>query len=888
MNVLLITGALQGLAVAVWLWPASVHIVGWSGTRAERVAYLPSFSLLLWTSLAALGIAVAAIVVARRRGRGGVERLAASAAPLWLLWLWAVPFVPWIPDRLPLMLVLSGPLRWGVAAAAIGAALGVGGRAAAIGKRLAPRVGRRTVFATSLALYLVLGLLSSRTVGPGGDEPHYLIITQSLLADADLKIENNHVQEDYRSYFGGRLRPDFLRRGQDGDIYSIHAPGLSALLMPVFAVAGYPGAVVFLCLVAALTALAIFDLAHGLAGGRVALITWAAVCLTVPFVPHSWLIFPEMPGALIVAWTVLWLWQAPSARAIVWAWRGVALASLVWLHTKFVVFLAIFCAALLLKLWGRWRPLIALYAPIVASSAAWLYFFYVVYGEINPEAPYGDYTRVYVLAKNIPRGLLGLLVDQKFGLLFYAPAYLFAAAGGWLMLRRADLRFLGAVLLVTTAVFVGSTTRLYMWWGGSSAPARFLVPLLPCLAPMLAVAFDATNRVWARGLLTLTVAVGVGIAAFTLASPEQLLLFSDSRGRARLVELAQAGSPLAMTLPSFTAEDWVTPLADLWPWLAAGLSGLAAMAAMTRKRTVAGPFSTVVVGGIVAVGVAAVATARPVAAVREDTVRRGALDLLWRYDAPRLRPFDYRTLHGIDAGQLLERASLRSATYPLPAVALPPGAYEATVWFAAGTGTERSGEVVVASAQKVVFGRLQGAIANPARIQFELAVPVARVSVSVSGENLARAVTQVTLEPRAVVSVSAREENTIRVMEPIPGASHAYLVYADDLAYPEGGIFWTRGTGPTRVLVAPGGASRLTLTLSLGPMSGDVRLVVGDRTSTVTVPANEPTRVIFDLPPGVRTVPLEVRSPTMFRPSEVDPDSGDRRLLGCQVRVVLE
>ena len=53
------------------------------------------------------------------------------------------------------------------------------------------------------------------------------------------------------------------------------------------------------------------------------------------------------------------------------------------------------------------------------SSAAWLLFFYAFYGEFNPEAPYGDYTRLYVLARNIPRGLLGLLVDQKFGLLFY-------------------------------------------------------------------------------------------------------------------------------------------------------------------------------------------------------------------------------------------------------------------------------------------------------------------------------------------------------------------------------------------------------------------------------------------------------------------------------------
>ena len=52
-----------------------------------------------------------------------------------------------------------------------------------------------------------------------------------------------------------------MKRGQNGQIYSIHAPGLSALLLPAYAAAGYRGAVAFLCLLAALAALAIFDLA---------------------------------------------------------------------------------------------------------------------------------------------------------------------------------------------------------------------------------------------------------------------------------------------------------------------------------------------------------------------------------------------------------------------------------------------------------------------------------------------------------------------------------------------------------------------------------------------------------------------------------------------------
>ena len=93
--------------------------------------------------------------------------------------------------------------------------------------------GRKSVFVASLALYLFFGMNSSRVIGPGGDEPHYLIISQSLLADGDLQIENNHRRGEYRQFFGGNLRPDFLRRGQNGQIYSVHAPGLPVMMLRV-------------------------------------------------------------------------------------------------------------------------------------------------------------------------------------------------------------------------------------------------------------------------------------------------------------------------------------------------------------------------------------------------------------------------------------------------------------------------------------------------------------------------------------------------------------------------------------------------------------------------------------------------------------------------------
>ncbi len=283
---------------------------------------------------------------------------------------------------------------------------------------------RLAVFGGSLALYLVLGALHARAIGPGGDEPHYLVIAHSLMTDGDLQIENNHVERDYQAFWAGPpLRPDYMKRGLNGQIYSIHAPGLAALMLPVYAAAGYGGVVAFLCLIAALTALAIFDLAYALAGARAGLMAFAAVALTVPFMPHAWLIYPELPAALIVAWASRWIWRgsdgAGIGRLVV---RGALLALLPWLHTKFVIFLAVFGGAVLFQLRRRPRAAAAFAAPIAASVASWLAYFYVIYGTFNPEAPYGDYTRIFVLMRNIPRGLLGLLFDQKFGLLVYAPS----------------------------------------------------------------------------------------------------------------------------------------------------------------------------------------------------------------------------------------------------------------------------------------------------------------------------------------------------------------------------------------------------------------------------------------------------------------------------------
>jgi hypothetical protein len=896
------------VASSIWLLPASVHIVAWG--PPVRVALLAPLSRLV----AALVVSTAAIAVAWRASGRSLDEFAEAALPLGWLLLWVVPFLPWLPDRAPVLIVLAGPLRWAIAAVAIaGAAIALGptimrplaerlivmGRWNVSGSRR--RMTRTIVFAVSFAVYAGLGLQFAREMGFSGDEPHYLIITHSLYADRDLDIANNHAQRDYRSFFPGELRPDSLRRGLRGEIYSIHAPGLPALLLPAYAVGGALGAVVFVAALGALTALAIFDLATALAGGLAGTIAWAATCFTVPFVPHAWLIYPELPGALIVAWAVLWLRQAPvsAGRA---AMRGAALALLPWLHTKFVVFVALFASFEVLKILlprpvpletARLKRIVALVLPIGLSGCLWLYSFYRMYGEFNPEAPYGSYTQMFVLARNIPRGILGLLFDQKFGILAYSPVYILVVAGAWIMLRDRAERLYAVQLIVTAALFLVATTRLYMWWGGSSAPARFLVPIVPLVAPMIAVAIGRMESLAGRALVISTLVLSFAVAALTIGSPGQELLYSNPHGAAALAKFVEGDAPLDIALPTFTEEDWRPPIGALVPWLVAfGIVGVATTLATRRTRMQPrSVFWTATMAGAGALLIGSLLAGLRTMPGRSAVVVRGQLRLLADYDPSWLRAVDMTHARRMDEREVMAAASLTLRRAPDAVVSnprvlegpfdLPEGRYETRIWFDGPRPPE--GEAFVGLTDQILLARASGPLTNPVNLPFELPIRTAAF-VGVSDAAVARAVRRIDIVPASLLPRSALPSH---VVEPTGGAIPSFMAYVDDHTYPEGGVFWTRDTEQGTVVIATAGASTLGLILHVGPAGGPVAVDAGGKRIDVDLAPNETRELTVPLAPGTRKIALSVKASRWFRPAEVDPKSDDQRRLGCQVRPVL-
>src|SRR4029450_10224494 len=106
------------------------------------------------------------------------------------------------------------------------------------------------------------------------------------------------------------------------------------------------------------------------------------------------------------------------------------------------------------------------------------------------------------------------------------------------------------------AAFVLSSARFYVWWGGWSAPARYLVPVLPLVAPAMALVLAHVQRSWARHLIGALFLYSLIVSLVAAFVPDRLLLFSDAHGVSRIGEAIQGSAPLTATLPTFTEVQW--------------------------------------------------------------------------------------------------------------------------------------------------------------------------------------------------------------------------------------------------------------------------------------------------------------------------------------------
>ena len=856
-----------GAGASAWI---SLGALAVTGDRLARVGVVPPF----WT-LAALVVAASIVTwIVRLRTRDA-----------WPLSLTLILWLPWLP--LPIASVLTiweGPLEALVWLAAIGGVVAArlwpapGALAAAAGRR-APLILAGAMFVASIA---AAAALAERL--PGGDEPHYLIITQSLLKDGDLRIQNNHDRGDYFDYFDNGLPPDFLQRGLDGQIYSIHGPGVAVLILPVFFIAGYPGSVGFIALLVAAALACNWRTARDLTGDSAS--AWAgalAVGLSATVFLHSFSIFPDPVGWAVVSAVIGVLVRLALTPAAVRVWHvaatGALLGLLPWLHTRFAIIAAACGIVFAARLWARtdrWRSIGAFAAAPAVLAASWFGYFWIIYGTIDPSAPYGTGQQSSLLWAG--RGAIGLAFDQQFGLIANAPA-LALLPYGWLQLSRT-MRRLAIELLIITIPYAVVVASFGMWWAGWSAPARFLDAILPVAVPLMAFAWRDANRA-VRSVFVALVLVGVTNILLRILVLDGLLLYNHRDGYDLLLDWLSRAVNLPLGFPAVHRKGGLLAAVIASFWLAAGLVAIALLSALQSKvKSRGAQWALTAAVGMGVSSIVLVAAWRVSHAV-ELTPQSSQIDFLQRW-RPEQRPIavELPRLHALQAASVLDRIELASSRRPREAnpdpalltVAWPPGGdYQLMI----DGDRDPAGELTVSvgmTSLAIETFRLDGG-GNAAAMRISL--PAVAHSLVVRGDDTAtRHIKRIWLRPLALhPGVDRYGEYVIRAAR-----YHSARVFVlDDEVYMEPGGLWTRGHSTAR-LALTSDQPVVPIDLQAGPIATTVALTVENWSSETVLAAGERRRI--EVPTGGV---LTVRTTGSFRPVDHDPTARDSRALGVRV-----
>ncbi|HYE86441.1 MAG TPA: hypothetical protein VEA16_08805 [Vicinamibacterales bacterium] len=895
-----------------------------TGDAIVRFAMLPPWQALLgFVCLAALAfVAIDHLNAPRGTTTFKRPRLGELVLPLCALSVLIVPFLPVIPDRIPALQALAGPLGAIVWLSVAGLQVWTLWQTRLLTARV---IERWSVTRIGIALFaaaaIVAGAAASRLTGtalfPSGDEPHYLVMAQSLWRDGDLQIENNHQRGDYREYYPEDLEPHYLTRGADGAIYSIHPIGLALLLAPIYALAGYTGVVWTLIAMGALaSALAWRWTVTTLNAAGAATFGWAAIALSTPFMFNTFTVYPEIAAALAVLFTFTATASAkPGASSFRWVAIGLAIAVLPWLSTKYAPMSAALLLVVVLRLRavtgrGAGRPpelaaflrsrqvwtVVAIYA---ISLVSWFGFFYAIWGSPLPMAPYGALVQTSPL--NLRFGAPGLLFDQEYGLLAYAPVYVLAATGLYQMWRSgAELRRVAIEIAFVFAALLAMVGAFGIWWGGTSAPARPIASGLPLLMLPIAMAFRsapaASPRRAAQHLL-LWISIGIAV---TLAVSENGLLINNNRdGTSALLGFWLPRWELWSLAPTFVAPAWtaIAWLHMLW-WVA-----IAAAAAMllARMRAARAGASALLALATLSAALLLIAITMPWLPAgppipRVDLGARSRLSALDGFDA-RARPasFIYDPMRKGAAVDVMPQLVLgvkpaqRSDPQPVRVLhngrfSLPAGTYTIAVDF----NEHRLDRPHPLSLQ---IGRngppLQTWSIQPQPKQqwsTTLWLPVDANFVGLRGPaELERAVARITITPTSVIDTGDRP--LVATVLAAARYSAANVFFHEEDMYPEPQGFWTMGARSSRLTLAvPPSQTTVTLRVHSGATPNIATFsTFGWQQTLELTPGNIAEVQLPVFPNGV--IPLTIDLESGFYPKNVDPKSADPRFLGLWIEL---
>src|SRR3954466_110040 len=869
-----------GVAVGATIWVSFGTLAFTDATASRRIGLVPGG----WALALAIAAASAAFLMTATRTK-------ATRALLLSL----VLLLPWLPVPVPdAFLAWTGPITTLVWIGVLLCALPSLVRSRALPRlsivrdaRMAPRI------ASVLAFVILLAVRSRQGLPPTGDEPHYLLIAQSVVTDHDFKVANNYEAQSYSSFYNGPLRPHYSRRGVDGSLYSLHGPGLPVLIAPAFALGGYPAVVIMIAAIAAMGSAFVWKAAHALTGDAAsAWFAWAAAALTSPMILEGTLVYPDAIAGTALAAGVLAMINVQSLSLRSALGTGALLGILPWLHTRLAIPAGLLLVFLVFRVMAeaprdrRTRVALAATIPAAVSVAAWLLFFFLVYGAFSPSAAYE--TKIPMQPGHIGIGLLALIGDQEFGLIPNAPVHLLWIGGLWTLFRRD--RVLAGALVATAVPYVLVTAGFPAWWGAST-PARYLAPLVFPLTIAVAPLWhrqDAFGRSMSAALLVISVLIA---AAFAFGEHGSLA-YGFGEGRSRWLDWAAPLVDLPAAFPSYfrslsatgashgtmthelvaPGAVWTFTLCVVWlcsRWL-------------FRQRAIDAWSAPILVAlCLFTTFTLAVTFDGSLARVPHLTPARAQLAFISRAGSAvtpvglQFRPF--RIVHPEDALQQLSVSTSHLDVPPSGAVLflteVPPGDYRVRCSFA--SAPRGDGEL------QVFVGRASAPIANWSLVAAEhesvIHIPVTASAVTiVAAGTAAAALGRVSLVP--IRHITSPWANTTRARDAARYGSYAVYAIDNRVVLDAAGFAILGERQPDVVITAPTSVPEMRLEITNVATPNVVRVTARTWSAAKELAPDERWLV---------TVPLDVSAAEHVVNFRVEHGArSGAQLLGCRVRFI--
>ncbi|MDV6235546.1 hypothetical protein CH379_007900 [Leptospira ellisii] len=331
-----------------------------------------------------------------------------------------------------------------------------------------------------------------------GDEPHYLMISESLLRDGDFDLANNYREDEISKKIIGPVDADRHTIAEGEKRFSIHSVGTALLVWSGYALSGIKGARLALALFAGILPFVFYGIARILAIPKTeSILLSVAYSAALPFPMAAGQIFPDLPSGIVLSLIALCVFHIEKSKGnsengnILFFACGLTAGSLVWLHVKNAP------VSIVILIWISARKETGNGAKSILWTGAAIPFILLFFSHYlwfgsglgpysKPDQSGAPPTIRFDLAHWVTV-FAGLWADRNQGLWFQNPLVWILGSVGWIrILKDRSFRGIGILLSLIVLLQLNLNAAHPCSYGCLSLPGRFQWSSVPLLFAIVA------------------------------------------------------------------------------------------------------------------------------------------------------------------------------------------------------------------------------------------------------------------------------------------------------------------------------------------------------------------------------------------------------------------